>query len=106
MTDVQVVLCTFPDLPQARQIGTLLVEKQLAACVNLIPGVESIFRWEGRVSSETEVLAVFKTSAERFAELERELLVRHPYDVPEVLALPVGEGSEVYLKWVRAETRG
>ena len=86
MTGVQVVLCTFPDLAQARQIGTLLVEKQLAACVNLIPAVESIFRWEGKVSSESEVLAVFKTTEERFAELERELLVRHPYDVPEVLA--------------------
>ena len=76
MTDVQVVLCTFPDLPQARQIGTLLVEKQLAACVNLIPAVESIFRWEGKVTTESEVLA-----------------------------LPVGAGSEVYLKWVRSETR-
>ncbi len=106
MTDVQVVLCTFPDLPQARQIGTLLVEKELAACVSRIPAVESILRWEGKVSRETEVLAVFKTSAGRFAELERELLVRHPYDVPEVLALPVGAGSEAYLKWVRAETRG
>ncbi|MFP6865686.1 MAG: divalent cation tolerance protein CutA [Roseibacillus sp.] len=105
MTDVQVVLCTFPNLPQARQIGTLLVEKQLAACVNLIPAVESIFRWEGKVTTESEVLAVIKTSAERFEELERELLVLHPYDVPEVLALPVGAGSEVYLKWVRSETR-
>jgi periplasmic divalent cation tolerance protein len=105
MTDVQVVLCTFPDLPQARQIGTVLVEMQLAACVNLIPAVESIFRWEGKVSTEEEVLAVFKTTAERLEELERELLVRHPYEVPEVLALPVGAGSEGYLKWVRSETR-
>ena len=105
MTDVQVVLCTFPDLPQARQIGTVLVEMQLAACVNLIPAVVSIFRWEGKISTEEEVLAIFKTTTERFEELERELLVRHPYEVPEILALPVGAGSEVYLKWVRSETR-
>jgi len=104
MTNVLVVLCTFPDLPKARQIGTALVEKQLAACVNLFPETESIFRWDGEISTESEVLAVFKTSEERFAELERELLVRHPYDVPEVLALPVTAGSEAYLKWVLKET--
>ncbi len=106
MSDVQVVLCTFPDLPQARHIGTLLVKKQLAACVNLIPAVESIFCWEGKICNESEVLAVFKTTAERFVELERELQARHPYDVPELLALPVGAGSEAYLKWVRTGTAG
>ena len=106
MSDVQVVLCTFPDLPQARHIGTLLVEKQLAACVNLIPAVESIFCWEGKISTESEVLAVFKTTAERLVELEQELLVRHPYEVPELLALPVATGSEAYLKWVQAAARG
>ena len=106
MSDVQVVLCTFPDLPQARHIGTLLVEKQLAACVNLIPAVESIFCWEGKISTESEVLAVFKTTAECLAELEQELRVRHPYEVPELLALPVANGSEAYLKWVQAATRG
>ena len=105
MSDVQVVLCTFPDLPQARHIGTLLVEKQLAACVNLIPAVESIFCWEGKISTESEVLAVFKTTAERLVELEQELLVRHPYEVPELLALPVANGSEAYLKWVQAAIR-
>ena len=105
MSEVQVVLCTFPDLAQARQIGTLLVEKQLAACVNLIPVVESIFRWEGKVSREEEVLAIFKTGEARFSDFQRELLALHPYDVPEVLALPVGAGSEAYLKWVRGETR-
>ena len=105
MTDIQVVLCSFPDLPQARQIGTRLVEKQLAACVNLVPAVESIFRWQGEVSCDSEVLAVFKTSAERYPDLERELRRHHPYDVPEVVALPVERGSGPYLEWVCAETR-
>lgn len=99
--EVWVVLCTFPDLAQARQIGTALVEKQLAACVNILPGVESIFCWENRVSSESEVLVLLKTGGERFAELERELVERHPYEVPEVIALPVEAGSEGYLNWVR-----
>ena len=106
MSEVQIVLCTFPDPSRARHIGTLLVEKQLAACVNLIPAVESIFCWEGKISTESEVLAVFKTTAERLVELEQELLVRHPYEVPELLALPVANGSEAYLKWVQAAARG
>ncbi len=106
MSDVQVVLCSFPDLPEARHIGTLLIEKQLAACVNLIPAVESIFRWEGKISTESEVLAVFKTVAARLGELEEELLARHPYEVPELLALPAGAGSEAYLKWVRTAAAG
>ena len=102
---VLVVYCTFPNLPQARQIGTALVEKQLAACVNLVPAVESIFRWEGQVSTEAEVLAIFKTTSARLSELERELQGLYPYDVPEVLAMPVAGGSEAYLRWVRSETR-
>ena len=106
MSEVQIVLCTFPDPSRARHIGTLLVEKQLAACVNLIPAVESIFCWEGKISTESEVLAVFKTTAECLVELEQELLVRHPYEVPELLALPVANGSEAYLKWVQAAARG
>ena len=73
--------------------------------MNLVPAVESIFRWQGEVSSDSEVLAVFKTSAERYPDLERELRRHHPYDVPEVVALPVERGSGPYLEWVCAETR-
>ena len=103
MSEVQIVLCTFPDPSRARHIGTLLVEKQLAACVNLIPGVESIFGWKGRISKEQEVLAVFKTTGDRLEELERLMEEHHPYDLPELLILPVG-GSESYLNWVRSVT--
>ena len=105
MSEVQIVLCTFPDPSRARHIGTLLVEKQLAACVNLIPAVESIFCWEDKISTESEVLAVFKTTSECLVELKHELLAHHPYEVPELLALPVANGSEAYLKWVQAATR-
>jgi len=104
MSEVMVVLCTFPDLPQARQIATELVEKQLAACVNLVPGAESHFRWEGRVSREAEVVAIIKTGGERFGAMKRALIELHPYEVPEVLALPVAGGAEAYLGWVVRET--
>jgi len=93
-----VVLCTFPDLDQARQIGAALVERQVAACVNLLPGVESIYRWQGKVESAGEVLAVFKTT--RYAELEAALRERHPYEVPEILAVPVAAGLPAYLEWL------
>ena len=100
MNDVRLVVCTFPDLPSARQIGTLLIEKQLAACVNLIPGVESVYRWQGKVESAAEVLAIFKTSAEVFPEFERELVALHPYYVPEIVAIEPAAVAENYAKWV------
>lgn len=98
MENVIVVLCTFPDIEQARQIGAALVERQVAACVNLVPGVESIYRWEGKVKQTGEILGVIKTS--RYAELEAAILELHPYEIPEIIALPVTEGSPAYLKWV------
>ena len=94
-----VVLCTFPDLDQARQIGAALVERQVAACVNLLPGVESIYRWEGKVERAGEVLGVIKTT--RYPELEAAIRELHPYEVPEILALPVVAGLPAYLAWLR-----
>ena len=104
--EVVVVLCAFPDLPVARQIGTVLVEKQLAACVNLVPGVESLFRWKGALCTEAEVLGLLKTTQGGFEALREELVTLHPYEVPEVLALPVQAGHEDYLGWLRAAIRG
>ncbi|MGE9270384.1 MAG: divalent-cation tolerance protein CutA [Verrucomicrobiales bacterium] len=100
-----VVLCTFPSEEKARQIGALLVEKQVAACVNLIPKVTSIYRWEGAVQEGLEVLAVIKTTATAYPELERSLGSLHPYEVPEVLALPVKQGSPAYLNWLVDQVR-
>jgi periplasmic divalent cation tolerance protein len=98
---VFVVLCTFPDRDQARQIGTALVERQLAACVNLVPEIESIYRWEGKVCREGEVLGIVKTTEGGFPALRKALEEMHPYEVPEIIALPVEAGSEGYLGWVR-----
>lgn len=93
-----VVLCTFPDVEQARGIAAELVERRLAACVNLLPGVESVYRWEGKVERAGEVLAVIKTT--RYPELEAALQDLHPYEVPEILALPVAAGLAGYLAWL------
>ena len=93
-----VVLCTFPDVEQARAIAAELVERRLAACVNLLPGVESIYRWEGKVERAGEVLAVIKTT--RYPELEAAVKELHPYEVPEILALPVAAGLAGYLEWL------
>ena len=105
MSKVQIVLCSFPDLSKARHIGTLLIEKQLVACVNLIPSVESVFSWEGKITSEREVLAILKTTSERLVELEKEVLALHPYEVPEFLVVAADNGSEDYLRWVETVTR-
>ena len=106
VSEVLVVLSTFPDVDQARQIGTALVEKQLAACVNVIPGIGSIYEWEGSIRQEGEVLGIIKTSAEAFPALEKEIFRLHPYDLPEVVALPVVKGSVPYLRWVTGQTTG
>ena len=100
MNELRLVLCTFPDAMTARQIGTSLIEKQLAACVNLIPGVESIYRWQGRVESSAEVLALIKTTDGCLAGLERELAAVHPYEVPEIVAIAPCAVAAPYLAWV------
>lgn len=100
MTEARIILTTFPDLEKARQIGTALVEKQLAACVNLNPKAESIYRWEGKVQNDAEVVAIIKSTSSKILELEAVLHERHPYDVPEFLVFEVEQGSEAYLKWL------
>lgn len=99
-TKVLLVFCTFPTLDEARQIATVLVDSQLVACVNLLPSVESVYRWEGKLETAVEVLGLMKTTAGRYAALERELKALHPYAVPEILAVPVECGAEDYLRWV------
>ena len=99
------VLCTFPDLERARQIGTLLVEKQLAACVNLLPGVESIYRWEGKVEAAGEVIAIFKTTREAFSGFRDALAESHPYEVPEIIALKPEDVASSYAAWIAASVR-
>jgi periplasmic divalent cation tolerance protein len=100
MSEIRLVLCTFPDAVTARQIGTLAVENQVAACVNLVPGVESIYRWEGKVECATEVLGIFKTTAATWPMLAEWLREKHPYDTPEIMAIDPTEVDARYHDWV------
>jgi periplasmic divalent cation tolerance protein len=102
---VHVVLCTAPNADAAESLARGLVDAHLAACVNVVPAVRSFYRWEGEIHDDAEELLVVKTTAERLPEVEAFLVEHHPYDVPEVIALPVTAGSERYLAWVRDETK-
>ena len=98
--EVLLVLSTFPDVEAARRISRQLVEERCAACANILPQVESIYWWGKKVESGNEALVLFKTSAERYAALETTLRQLHPYEVPEIIALPLGAGLPEYLEWV------
>ena len=100
MTSARVAFVTCPDEECALKLGRSLVEKRLAACVNVVQGVRSIYRWEDQVQQDSEVLLVVKTRADRVAALTETVQKEHPYDVPEVIVLPVEEGSKPYLDWI------
>jgi periplasmic divalent cation tolerance protein len=104
MTAALVVLVTTPTAERAVEIARALVEERLAACGNVVPGVRSIYRWEGRVQDDAEVLLVLKTTRARLEALRDRVIALHPYEVPEVIALAVDAGSEPYLAWIAAET--
>ena len=97
----KLVLVTAPDMKTARRIAQAALRSRLIACANLVPGIESHYRWEGRLQRGAEVLMILKAAAARLAELERLVLARHPYDTPEVLALPLESGSGRYLAWLK-----
>lgn len=99
---VLLTLCTCPDDDSARQLGRQLVREQLAACVSILPGVTSVFVWEGAVQSEPEVLMVIKTTSRKYPQLEAALRELHPYEVPEIIAAPITHGLTAYLDWVVA----
>lgn len=99
---VLVVLCTAGDLETATRIARTLVEQRLAACVNLVPGLRSIYRWEGAVQEDLEVLLVVKTTASRSGELQEAIRRIHPYDIPEIVALEAREVEARYAGWLRS----
>jgi uncharacterized protein involved in tolerance to divalent cations len=96
----QIVLVTTPDLKTARLLAGKALRARLAACANLIAGVESHYWWKGRLESGAEVLIVFKTARKRLRKLEQLVLANHPYDTPEFVALPLGAGNKRYLDWL------
>ena len=104
--DLRVVLVTAPEGEPAQKLATALVEEHLAACVNQIQGIRSTYRWEGKLMNDGEDLLVIKTTAQRFPALRERILALHPYEVPEILALPVTDGAPAYMDWVRNELKG
>jgi periplasmic divalent cation tolerance protein len=104
MTDLLVVLSTFPSPEVAARVADQLVEERLAACVNLVPGLTSIYRWKGELAREPEVLALIKTRRDRFDALSARLSALHPYEVPEVVALSAEAALAAYAAWVHDQT--
>jgi periplasmic divalent cation tolerance protein len=100
MTDKRIVLSTAGSEEEARKIAHHLVEQQLAACVNIVPKIESVYRWQGKVESNREYLLLIKTSSEKFPRVSDAIRELHSYDLPECIALAVEDGSSEYLQWV------
>ena len=100
-----ICFCTCPESGTAERIATALVEERLAACVNILPGLRSIYRWQDRVETADEVLLLIKTSADAYPALQDRLRELHPYELPELLAVESTSGLPAYLQWVTDETR-
>jgi periplasmic divalent cation tolerance protein len=100
MTEPIVVLCSCKDAHAARRIANALVEQRLAACVSILPAVESVYRWQEKIESADEALLLIKTTSEWFPALQEKILELHSYDTPEIIALPIVAGLEKYLHWL------
>ena len=105
-SEAVVVLMTAADEPEAGRIAEMLVARRLAACVQILPGMQSIYVWQGAVQREREVLLLAKTTRPNFEELEREVRAIHSYETPEIIALPIAPASEPYLKWLIGSVEG
>lgn len=105
LIEAVVVLVTAPPGEPAEKIARHVLDRKLAACVNIVPSIRSLYWWEGKVCDDAECLLVIKTERKRLAELEAAVRSVHPYEVPEVIALPVVDGSDAYLQWIAAVVR-
>lgn len=105
MTDKRIVLTTCGSLEEARKIANGCIERRLAACVNIVPQVESVYRWQGKVETATECLLVIKTTSGMFARLRDTLHELHSYETPECIAIGIEDGSAAYLDWIGESVR-
>lgn len=96
----QLVLCTCPNELVAKDIAQTLVSEKLAACVNILPHVTSVYAWQDKIESDSEILLMIKTQADRFESLSTRIKVLHPYEVPEIVALNIQQGDKNYLNWI------
>ena len=95
-----VIFCTCPDQETAQKIAHRLVEDRLAACVNIVPALTSVYAWQGKICQDSEVLLIIKTVQSQWDDLQQKIREIHPYQVPEIIAMPIIEGSEAYLNWI------
>lgn len=100
MTDKRIVLTTCGSLEEARSIARALVERQLAACINIVPGMESIYRWQGEIETATECLLIIKTTESARVRLREALIELQRYEVPECIEIAIEDGSAAYLEWI------
>ena len=98
--EIVLAFSTFPDAETARRVAREIVELRYAACGNIVPQIQSVYRWQGKVESSDEALAIFKVSVARYADFQTKLRSLHPYDVPEIIACKVNAGLPEYLQWV------
>ena len=103
--EILLALSTFPDAEIARRISNQLVDERFAACANILPAVESVYRWKEKIESGNETLVFFKVSEDRQSAFQDKLRSLHPYDVPEIIFLEVGSGLPEYLRWVEENCR-
>ncbi|MGQ0751315.1 MAG: divalent-cation tolerance protein CutA [Betaproteobacteria bacterium] len=103
-SDTLIVFTNLPDRGSALELARALVDKRLAACVNVLGEISSVYRWKGEIANETEVAVLIKTRAAAYGALEAGIKALHPYEVPEIVAVPVASGLPAYLDWVAAET--
>lgn len=101
--EYQLVMSTCPSLEEAEMLAEKLISARLAACVNIVPGVRSLYEWEGKLQREQEFLLLIKTRSEGFPELVKLIQASHSYELPEVVAVPIEAGSGPYLKWIDAK---
>lgn len=100
MSTYQIIFCSCPNSTIAETIARTLVESRLAACVNMIPAIQSIYRWEEKVVSDNEILLIIKSTYACFAELSQTITHLHPYAIPEIVSVEVNQGSKLYLNWL------
>ena len=100
-----IVLCTVPDEDTAETIAGTLVAENLAACVNIVPGITSIYRWKGAIERDRELLLIIKSGQGAYPDLERRIRALHPYELPEVIAVPIERGLPEYLDWIKGSLK-
>ncbi|ADE16579.1 CutA1 divalent ion tolerance protein [Nitrosococcus halophilus Nc 4] len=102
-TPYQLIFCTCPDQEVAKKLAALLVENRHAACANIVPGLTSVYRWQGKIETDSECLLLIKSRADHYSAVEQIIREQHPYELPEIIAVTIGSGLDGYLRWIDEE---